>query len=172
MDLLPHPLFRKYVTYARQYVTPILTVEAKELLQNTYIQLRKRARVHGGIPVTLRQFEAMMRLTEARAKVELRTEATAEDAQEVVEIIKFMMSEELTGGAMPAFDNLPSSSGRGKPNVLIRALQREGKTIFTLTELNNIAARCGIDNADRVIMQLNESGVLLKKPNNCFEFRN
>ena len=40
------------------------------------------------VPVTTRQLESLIRLTEARAKMELREQCTRSDAQDVVEIMK------------------------------------------------------------------------------------
>ena len=39
-------------------------------------------------PITTRQLESLIRLTEARARLELREEATKEDAEDVVEIVR------------------------------------------------------------------------------------
>ena len=40
-------------------------------------------------PITTRQLESLVRLTEARAKMELREEATQQDAQDIIEIMKY-----------------------------------------------------------------------------------
>ena len=42
-------------------------------------------------PITMRQLESLIRLTEARAKLELREEATEGDAIDVVEIMRASM---------------------------------------------------------------------------------
>lgn len=40
-------------------------------------------------PITTRQLESLIRLTESRARLELREVATKEDAEEVIEIMKY-----------------------------------------------------------------------------------
>lgn len=42
-------------------------------------------------PITTRQLESLIRLTESRARLELREVATKEDAEEVIEIMKYRL---------------------------------------------------------------------------------
>ncbi|KAK7901802.1 hypothetical protein WMY93_018571 [Mugilogobius chulae] len=86
----PHPacLLRKYISYARQYVQPTLSSEAAETLQSFYLSLRAQGRSADATPITTRQLESLIRLTEARARLELRETASKSDAEDVVEIMK------------------------------------------------------------------------------------
>lgn len=87
-DPIPHQLLRKYVGYARQYVHPKLSTEAAQALQDFYLELRKQSQRMSSSPITTRQLESLIRLTEARARLELREEATKEDAEDIIEIMK------------------------------------------------------------------------------------
>lgn len=42
-------------------------------------------------PITTRQLESLIRLTESRARLELREVATKEDAEDVIEIMKYRL---------------------------------------------------------------------------------
>lgn len=64
-----------------------MTTEAASLLQDFYLQLRKSYRRLDSTPITTRQLESMIRLVEARAKVELREIVTRRDAEDVIEIM-------------------------------------------------------------------------------------
>ncbi|KAH0513946.1 DNA helicase MCM8 [Microtus ochrogaster] len=88
IDPIPHQLLRKYVGYARQYVHPRLSIEAAQALQDFYLELRKQSQRMSSSPITTRQLESLIRLTEARARLELREEATKEDAEDIIEIMK------------------------------------------------------------------------------------
>jgi DNA helicase MCM8 len=79
--LLPHALMRTYLDYARRHVFPVLSPAAAAVLQSFYLRSRQRSRVTDGTPVTARQLESLVRLAEARARVELREEVSAQDAQ-------------------------------------------------------------------------------------------
>ena len=60
-------------------------------LQKFYLELRKQRQSQDSTPITTRQLESLIRLTEARARAELREEATEQDARDVIEIMKFSM---------------------------------------------------------------------------------
>lgn len=53
---------------------------AAEILQKFYLRLRDHNTSADGTPITARQLESLVRLAEARAKVELRDEITTQDA--------------------------------------------------------------------------------------------
>ncbi|KAG0321209.1 DNA replication licensing factor mcm8 [Dissophora globulifera] len=87
MDLIPQPLLRKFIAYARQYVHPKLSPEAAATLQEFYLILRTRHRSADGTPVTTRQLESLIRMAEAKARMELREVVTRRDAMDVIEIM-------------------------------------------------------------------------------------
>jgi len=64
VDLIPHHLMRKYIAYARQYVRPKISPEAGAILKEYYLNLRVKHRMVDSTPVTTRQLESLVRLTE------------------------------------------------------------------------------------------------------------
>jgi len=68
---------RKYVTYAKMKVFPRLSEEAGHMLQDMYVSDRMQSRDQKiskkstGIPITVRQLEAIIRLSEAIARIHL-----------------------------------------------------------------------------------------------------
>lgn len=63
-DPIPHQLLRKYIAYARKYVCPSLSNEASAIIQQFYLDLRKKHHTADSTPVTTRQLESLIRLTE------------------------------------------------------------------------------------------------------------
>ena len=53
---------------------------AAEILQKFYLKLRDHATSADSTPITARHLESLVRLTEARAMLDLREEITAQDA--------------------------------------------------------------------------------------------
>lgn len=53
---------------------------AAEILQKFYLKLRDHSTSADSTPITARQLESLVRLAEARARVDLREEITAQDA--------------------------------------------------------------------------------------------
>lgn len=73
IDTLPLVLLRKYVAYARRYVHPKLNNEAANTLQSFYLELRHNYQDGAdGTPITTRQLEACIRLTQVTSLFLLR----------------------------------------------------------------------------------------------------
>ncbi|KAF6258257.1 MCM2/3/5 family-domain-containing protein [Scenedesmus sp. NREL 46B-D3] len=178
-SLLPVQLLRKYIAYARQHVFPVLSDEAKEILQSFYLSLRASScgGVSGGLPITARQLESLVRLAEARARSELRETVTAEDALDVIEIMREGMLDRAPLGGMPGgmplmdFRKAPGSRG-GKAGeaarfmAAVRAMgKQQGRDVFDTAELQALVQQLQLNTRDAgaFIGQLNEAGELLKK---------
>ncbi|XP_072246673.1 DNA helicase MCM8 [Leuresthes tenuis] len=173
LDLIPACLLRKYVSYARQYVHPTISPEAAQTLQDFYLSLRSQANSADVTPITTRQLESLIRLTEARAKLELRETATNGDAEDVVEIMKHSLADTYSDGLGNLdFERSQLGSGmsqRGAAKRLINALhshaQRTSQKQFDLQMLRSIADKLNIKVMDfqGLLSSLNEQGFLLKK---------
>jgi len=74
---LPILELRKYLSYCRRRCAPRLTPEAGEVLKNHYVSIRAKMKQEketgkdSGIPITVRQLEAIIRISESLAKMEL-----------------------------------------------------------------------------------------------------
>jgi replicative DNA helicase Mcm len=91
-------LFRKYVAYAKQKVKPMLSDEAVKEIRDFYVRMRNMpvsADSAGmkSIPISARQLEALVRLSEAHAKMRLSKKVTAEDSKIAIDIIKYYMNQ-------------------------------------------------------------------------------
>lgn len=64
VEAIPACLLRKYISYARQYVHPTLSPEAAQTIQEFYLSLRSQAHTADSTPITTRQLESLIRLTE------------------------------------------------------------------------------------------------------------
>ena len=78
---IPIEELKKFIAYARMKVVPKLTEESGEFLKNYYVKDRKdyfekKNKKGNDIPVTVRQLEAIIRLSEAIAKMSLSSTVT------------------------------------------------------------------------------------------------
>jgi replicative DNA helicase Mcm len=86
-------LLRKYVSYAKG-IKPVLTDEALKQLSDFYLAMRSASETEGSpVAITARQLESLIRLSEARARVALRREVTAEDAGAAISIMRKSLEE-------------------------------------------------------------------------------
>ncbi|MBS3052670.1 MAG: minichromosome maintenance protein MCM [Candidatus Aenigmarchaeota archaeon] len=160
---------RKYIAFARNTCRPLLTEEAGKLLKNFYVDLRsKSSGEESPIPITLRQYEALIRLAEASAKVQLREKVTVDDAQRAIDIIKFSLRQfgfdPQTGLIdIDRAEGGVSSASRSKIRIVldvIEELSRDmGKTI-PVDELIKRAQEQGVDNVENIIKSMLNEGTL------------
>uniref|UniRef100_A0A1Y1K104 DNA helicase MCM8 n=1 Tax=Photinus pyralis TaxID=7054 RepID=A0A1Y1K104_PHOPY len=178
-DHLEHSLFRKYIAYAQRYVHPTIALEAKEILEQFYLELRKYRQENNCSPITVRQLESMMRLTKARAKAELREEATVEDAIDVLEIMRNSFIDIFTDETDRLdFRRSQGGSGMSKEKqlkALLSCMQSRAEELmqneFTREEIRQLAEEVGIgrETFGDVLQKLNFHGYLLKRAQNKYK---
>ncbi|UPW01958.1 minichromosome maintenance protein MCM [Halorussus gelatinilyticus] len=87
-------LLRKYIAYAKRSCFPTMTEEAKRTIEDFYVDLRtKGADEDAPVPVTARKLEALVRLSEASARVRLSDEVEQQDAERAVEITRSCLQD-------------------------------------------------------------------------------
>ncbi|MCS7140404.1 MAG: minichromosome maintenance protein MCM [Candidatus Nezhaarchaeota archaeon] len=87
----PPDFLRKYIAYARRNVMPKLTEAAIDRIKSYFLGLREKASEDSPVPITVRQLETLVRAAEARARIALRSEVTAEDAEAVIELMDYYL---------------------------------------------------------------------------------
>jgi replicative DNA helicase Mcm len=84
---LPPEILRKYISYAKR-IAPTLTEEAIRELKEFYLKMRASSGTSDSpIAITPRQLEALIRISEARARCFLRDKVTAEDAKAAIRLM-------------------------------------------------------------------------------------
>ena len=85
---------RKYIAYARRTSYPLIQPDARKMLNDFYLSLRKLGEdPNTPLPVTARQLEALIRCAEASARTRLSSEATIEDARRVIRIVEVSLNQ-------------------------------------------------------------------------------
>ena len=97
VTLITKELLRKYIAYSKQKIKPILSLEAVEKLRNFYVELRNKPVTSESavkpIPISARQLQALIRMSEAAAKVRLSETVSKEDAKLAIDIIKYYLMQ-------------------------------------------------------------------------------
>lgn len=90
-------LLKKYFSYVRQKIKPKISDVALEELKEYYITMRYSGEAEESgartIPITARQLEALVRLSEAAAKIRLSNIVSKEDAQKAIELVNYCLSQ-------------------------------------------------------------------------------
>ena len=155
-ELLPLPALRKYVAFARRHCSPMLLPEAGLVLKDFYRELRARHGSDDGMPITTRQLESLLRLSEARAKIELSEFVTRQHAIDVVELMRESIFAAATDElGQVDFGRLSGGMSKTKAVAALlmaarRNMQRTGSKQFTRDELVQFATSNGIAQAANV----------------------
>ncbi|XP_073062916.1 probable DNA helicase MCM8 isoform X1 [Primulina eburnea] len=173
---LPSPLLRKYIAYARTFVFPRMTKPAADILQKFYLQLRDHNTSLDSTPITARQLESLVRLAEARARVDLREEISAQDALDVVEIMKDSLYDKYVDeNGFVDFGRSGGMSQQKEAKRFLSALNKQSemqqKDCFSIAEIYSLADRIGLRVADidTFVDNLNNVGYLLKKGSKTYQ---
>lgn len=90
-------LLKKYFTHIRAKMNPKMTDEAIEEIKSYYISMRNSGITNESgiksIPITARQLEALVRLSEAMAKVRLSQTVDKPDAQKAIELVDYCLNQ-------------------------------------------------------------------------------
>ena len=169
----------KNLSPCRTYVFPKITPEGASVIQEFYLELRRKYQSTDCSPITIRQLESLIRLTEARAKLELREEATASDASDVIEIIKSTFVDTFTDDlGVLDFSRAINGSGvshRSKAKIFMSAVHKlahaQTKNLFTTAELKSLMAAVGVQvsNFFDFMSNLSTQGYFIKKANGSYQ---
>jgi len=122
-------LMVKFISYARKNVEPELSEEAGKKLHRFYISLRKRGKGSGAVTITARQLEALIRLSEARARMKLSNIVTEEDADATIALYTSVIEKVMTDKESGEMDvdmlmTGKSSSQRHKMILIFELIQQ------------------------------------------------
>jgi len=161
---------KKYIAYSNRYVLPQLTTEAAEVIENFYVGLRKSAEGGAAVPITARQLESLVRLSEARARMALQSKVSKEDAQAAIrlmeESLRMVALDRVTGKIdIDKLVSKMSASQRSSSDVIIKAIrdmESEGTSTVNIDALVQRAVSMGLarEQAEQVISKLLSEGIL------------
>lgn len=165
-------LLRKYIAYARKEIHPKLTNEAINVLQEFYVGMRGSASDEDSpVPITARQLEALVRLSEASARTRLGDQVTAFDAKRAISLqqkcLKQVGYDPETGKVdIDKVEGRTPKSDRDKIRLvqeIIKELQEEygGKAPSNIL-ITELADRYNMteDKADDLIRVLKRKGII------------
>ncbi|MFQ3308056.1 MAG: replicative DNA helicase Mcm [Candidatus Nanohaloarchaea archaeon] len=164
---------RRYVAYAQRNVRPDLTQEAADSIQEFYINMRSKGGGEdgGSVPITARQLEALIRIAEASARAELRSEVIEKDAQRAIEILTYCLEQVGVDPETGEFDvdmieSGVSSSQRNRLQSMKQIIEKlaEGDDAAEIEEVLETAEEQGIepDKAEDIIERLKREGELFE----------
>ena len=163
---------KKYIYYAREKCKPKLTEKAKSKIKKSFLEFRKLDM--GSSPaVRFRNYDTLIRISEAHAKIYLRDKVEDEDIEEAISIYKKML-ESLglfsEGGGLDFVNTGVSQKSHNQYSTVMEILKQMNDE-YDLVNYDDLVDECvknGIEEfkAREIISRLKKNGVVLEpKPN-------
>ncbi len=90
---IPPELFRKYISYSKR-IEPLMSEEAAAELRDFYLKMRSSSSgAESPIAITPRQLEALVRLSEARARAFLKPKVSVEDTRAAIRLMTVSLQD-------------------------------------------------------------------------------
>jgi replicative DNA helicase Mcm len=164
-------LLRKYIAYAKQNVKPALTDAAMEEIKEYYLKMRASGAKEGtikAIPISPRQLEGLIRLSEAAARVRLSDKVMKKDAKRAVRLLDFCLRQIAFDEETGTIDidriatGIPATQ-RSKIVIIkeiVGELEKEYGNRIPVSDLVRLASERGVDESDvdNIIEKLKRSG--------------
>ena len=91
-------MLKKYLIYSKRFMAPKLTEIDQDKITQFYADIRRESSVVGGIPIAVRHIESVIRMSEAHAKIHLRTNVRSDDIDFAIEMLleSFLQSQKVS----------------------------------------------------------------------------
>lgn len=128
---LPLQVLKKYIHYCRTRCGPRISKEAGEKLKNRYVMMRAGIHEHEqgiekrlSIPITVRQLEAVIRITESLAKMRLASFATEVHVNEALRLFQVSTLAAAMSGSLAGADDFTTEKDHGMLEQIEKQLKR------------------------------------------------
>ena len=170
------PLMKKYISYSKQKIFPVLTDAAIDEIKSFYVTLRNKGSTGDEtikpIPISARQLEALVRLSEGSARVRLSLKVTRDDAKRAINLLKHCLMQvgfDYETGQID-IDRIAtgiSASERSRISVIreiINVLEGKGMKTIPLEEITAQAAEKNIteEQVEEIIERLKRDGSIFE----------
>lgn len=122
---------KKYISYSRSKCGPRLSAEAAEKLKNRYVLMRNSAgeyeRETGkkvSIPITVRQLEAIIRISESLAKMQLKPFASEHDVDEALRLFQVSTLDAAMSGNLAGVEGFTTEEDQEMLSRIEKQLKR------------------------------------------------
>jgi replicative DNA helicase Mcm len=161
-------LLRKYISYSRTNIAPNINEEAAKRMEDFYADMRRGGSEGNPIPITPRQLESIVRLSEARARMKLQNEVTPEDVDRAIHLMEYCLESVGVDPETGKIDIDKMMTGRfrsqwdrvaGLSDLIDELCQKHGGLV-PITEILEAAEERGIDqkDANKLLAEMKRKG--------------
>ncbi|QKQ99589.1 minichromosome maintenance protein MCM [Metallosphaera tengchongensis] len=171
---------KKYIAFARKYISPKLNNEAKKLLGDFYVEMRKKSSENPNTPIliTPRQLEALIRITEAYARMALKEEAGKDDAERAINIMRIFLERvgiDVESGTLD-IDTIMTGKPKSARERMVKIIEiidqiSSEKGCAKLKDVIRESEREGVErgSAEKIIGDMKKSGLIYEVSSECYK---
>ncbi|KAI9462354.1 MCM-domain-containing protein [Lactarius psammicola] len=116
---------KRYISYCKSKCAPRLSPDAQEMLSSHFVGLRKQVQQveqdndeRSSIPITIRQLEAIIRISESLAKITLSPVVQTYHVEEAIRLFRFSTMDAVSAGSVDGLS-------RGELNQEVNKIEKE-----------------------------------------------
>ncbi|MDT7862120.1 MAG: minichromosome maintenance protein MCM [Saccharolobus sp.] len=179
-NIIDIELLKKYIAYARKYVNPKITDEAKKLIVDFFVEMRKKSAENPDSPIliTPRQLEALIRISEAYARMALKPLVTKEDAERAINIMRIFLESvgvDIESGKID-IDTIMTGKPKSAREKMMKVLEiidslTSSSECARLKEIIKEAQQIGIEksNVEKLVVDMRKSGIIYEAKPECYK---
>lgn len=172
---------KKYIAYTKENCNPVLTQGAIDIIKDFYVRIRNSNADDEdvkSVPITARQLEALVRLSEAYAKIKLDSKVRPEYAQKAIDMLMYCLEKI---GIDPKTGQLDidrittgvTSSTRNQYKLISQIIDKleTEKPEITYDDIADEADKVKIDRKEvsKILDKLKQEGVIFEPRKNRFK---
>ncbi len=168
-------LLTKYIAYSKRNCKPDISQEAEEKIEEFYVRIRKKGSEEGeegssSVPISARQLEALIRMSEASAKVRLDEKVRKKDAKRAIDLLTYTLKQVGVDPETGEFDidrieTGITSTKRNKIRQVMDIIDSLSEEVGEAVPIEDVIAEAedaGISDADSIIQKLTREGELFE----------
>ena len=165
---------KKYVVYARKSCFPMMAPKASEMIKKFYVDKRASTAKQGTVAITPRQLEALVRLSEASARVRLSDRVDEQDVERAEKLMDSFLNQTTVVNGIPDVDVLLSGystkdrkSAFSITDVIKRLQDSSQNKLASFNDIMEEAKRAGMDEklVETTLKKLHDSGDITEHNN-------
>nr|WCZ58450.1 DNA replication licensing factor MCM4 [Andalucia godoyi] len=175
-NLISLRLLTRYISYAKRNVFPVITDDARRILEEGYVQMRRVGHAHEKkvITATPRQLESLIRLSEALARMRLSSTVEESDVRESIRLVRVAMQQSAVDPRTGQIDMDLLTTGRSATDrsasgalsdAVVSYHEKTGKSSYPIRELmiamsEDMGTEVSLQDLRSTLMQLEAEGIV------------
>ncbi len=165
---------KKYIVYARKTCFPVLSPKASDMIKKFYVDKRASTSKQGTVSISPRQLEALVRLSEASARVRLSDRVDEEDVLRAEKLMESFLNQTTIVNGIPDVDIILTGFAQkdrkaafSVSDILKKLMESSPNNWVSIRDIQEEAKKFGIDEkqVERTLEMMQKKGNVIEQNN-------